>query len=140
VVQLIGVIGWEPHELDRVGGEFTATCRTVDLRAQMLLDRQGREVAERVTDPVHPRKIRRWTVLALAGPNHDLADVERCQALRTVDAVQVGLNLLDHEYLDDRPSIARCAELGIAVTIFEPLASGTCKRTPTPRPSTCLPS
>ena len=41
---------------------------------------------------------------------------------RPVDAVQVGLNLID--YLDDRADIARCGELGIAVTIYEPLASG----------------
>jgi aryl-alcohol dehydrogenase-like predicted oxidoreductase len=63
-------------------------------------------------------------VRAVGLSNYDLADVERCHAIRPVDAVQVGLNLLDQDYLDDRPSIARCGELGIAVTIFEPLASG----------------
>lgn len=61
-------------------------------------------------------------VRAIGLSNYDLADVERCHALRPVDAVQVGLNLCyDNE---DRPSIARCGEMGIAVTIFEPLASG----------------
>ena len=39
-----------------------------------------------------------------------------------MDAVQVGLNLID--YLDARQYIARCADLGIAVTIYEPVASG----------------
>jgi aryl-alcohol dehydrogenase-like predicted oxidoreductase len=61
-------------------------------------------------------------VRAVGLSNYDLADVERCHALRPVDAVQVGLNLCyDNE---DRPSIARCGEMDIAVTIFEPLASG----------------
>jgi aryl-alcohol dehydrogenase-like predicted oxidoreductase len=63
-------------------------------------------------------------VRAVGLSNYDLADVERCHAQRPVDAVQVGLNLIDNDYLDDRPSIARYGELGIAVTIFEPLASG----------------
>ncbi len=54
--------------------------------------------------------------------NYELEDVERCHAQRAVDVVQVGLSLID--YLEDRPYIARCSELGIAVTIYEPLASG----------------
>ena len=61
-------------------------------------------------------------VRAVGLSNYDVEDVERCHAERPVDAVQVGLNLID--YLDDRADIARCGELGIAVTIFEPLASG----------------
>jgi myo-inositol catabolism protein IolS len=61
-------------------------------------------------------------VRAVGLSNYDLEDVERCHAERPVDAVQVGLNLID--YLDDRADIARCGELGIAVTIFEPVASG----------------
>jgi aryl-alcohol dehydrogenase-like predicted oxidoreductase len=36
--------------------------------------------------------------------------------------VQVGLSLID--YVEDRPYIARCGELGIPVTIYEPLTSG----------------
>ncbi len=61
-------------------------------------------------------------VRAIGLSNYSLEDVERCHAERPVDAVQVGLSLID--YLEDRPSIARCGELGIGVTIFEPLASG----------------
>jgi myo-inositol catabolism protein IolS len=61
-------------------------------------------------------------VRAIGMSNYSLEDVERCHVQRPVDAVQVGLNLID--YADDRPSIAKCGELGIAVTIFEPLASG----------------
>ena len=61
-------------------------------------------------------------VRAIGLSNYRLEDVERCHAARRVDAVQVGLNLID--YLDDRAAIARCGELGIAVTIYEPLASG----------------
>jgi aryl-alcohol dehydrogenase-like predicted oxidoreductase len=61
-------------------------------------------------------------VRAIGLSNYDLEDVERCHAERHVDAVQVGLNLID--YLDDRAAIARCGDLGIAVTIFEPLAGG----------------
>jgi len=61
-------------------------------------------------------------VRAVGLSNYTIQDVERCHAQRPVDAVQVGLNLCyDH---DERPSIARCGELGIAATIFEPLASG----------------
>ena len=61
-------------------------------------------------------------VRAIGMSNYQLADVERCHAQRPVDVVQVGLNLID--YVDDRPYGASCGELGIAVTIFEPLASG----------------
>lgn len=61
-------------------------------------------------------------VRAIGMSNYALDDIERCHAQRPVDAIQTGLNLLD--FLDDRPLIAACAELGIAVTIYEPLASG----------------
>jgi aryl-alcohol dehydrogenase-like predicted oxidoreductase len=61
-------------------------------------------------------------VRALGLSNYEIEDVERCHRERPVDAVQVGLNLID--YLDVRASIATCERLGIAVTIFEPLASG----------------
>lgn len=61
-------------------------------------------------------------VRAIGLSNYGLEEVERCHAQRVVDVVQVGLSLID--YLDDRDYIARCAELGIAVTIYEPLASG----------------
>ena len=61
-------------------------------------------------------------VRAIGLSNYDIEDVERCHAQRPVDAVQVGLNLC--YYHEERPSIARCGELGIAATIFEPLASG----------------
>jgi myo-inositol catabolism protein IolS len=61
-------------------------------------------------------------VRAIGLSNYDLEDVRRCHSQRPVDVLQVGLNLID--YLDDRPAIARCDELGIPVTIFEPLASG----------------
>jgi aryl-alcohol dehydrogenase-like predicted oxidoreductase len=61
-------------------------------------------------------------VRAIGLSNYDLEDVGRCHSQRPVDVLQVGLNLID--YLDDRPAIARCDELGIPVTIFEPLASG----------------
>ena len=61
-------------------------------------------------------------VRAIGLSNYSIEDVERCHAERPVDAVQVGLSVID--YLDDRGSIARCGELGIGVTIFEPLASG----------------
>jgi aryl-alcohol dehydrogenase-like predicted oxidoreductase len=61
-------------------------------------------------------------VRAIGMSNYELEDVERCHASRAVDAVQVGLNMID--YLEDRPYIARCGELGIPVTIYEPLASG----------------
>lgn len=61
-------------------------------------------------------------VRAIGMSNYGLEDVERCHAQRPVDAVQVGLNLID--YLDDRPSIAACGRLGIAVTIYEPVAGG----------------
>ena len=45
-------------------------------------------------------------VRAIGLSNYSLEDVERCHAERPVDAVQVGLNLVD--YLADRPSIAGC--------------------------------
>jgi aryl-alcohol dehydrogenase-like predicted oxidoreductase len=61
-------------------------------------------------------------VRAIGMSNYDLADVARCNRQRPVDVVQVGLSLID--YLDDRATIAACGELGIAATIYEPLASG----------------
>lgn len=61
-------------------------------------------------------------VRAIGLSNYSIEDVERCHAMRPVDAVQVGLNLLD--YLADRPYIARCGQLGIAATIYEPVAGG----------------
>jgi aryl-alcohol dehydrogenase-like predicted oxidoreductase len=64
----------------------------------------------------------RGLVRAIGLSNYEIEDVERCHRQRSVDAVQMGLNLID--YLDDRPDIARCGELGIAVTIYEPVASG----------------
>jgi aryl-alcohol dehydrogenase-like predicted oxidoreductase len=65
----------------------------------------------------------RGLVRAIGLSNYLLEDVERCHAERAVDVVQVGLNLID--YLDDRPYVARCGDLGIAVTIYEPVAGGT---------------
>jgi aryl-alcohol dehydrogenase-like predicted oxidoreductase len=61
-------------------------------------------------------------VRAVGLSNYDLADVERCHAQRPVDALETGLSLID--YLEDREMIARCGELGIAVLIYEPVASG----------------
>jgi len=61
-------------------------------------------------------------VRAIGLSNYELEDVERCHASRSVDVVQVGLSMID--YLDARKYVARCRELGIAVTIYEPLASG----------------
>jgi aryl-alcohol dehydrogenase-like predicted oxidoreductase len=61
-------------------------------------------------------------VRAIGLSNYELEDVERCHASRPVDVVQVGLSMID--YLDARKYIVRCRELGIAATIYEPLASG----------------
>lgn len=61
-------------------------------------------------------------VRAIGLSNYDMEDVERCHAQRPVDAVQVGLSLID--YLEDRSYIQRCGELGIAATIYEPIAGG----------------
>jgi aryl-alcohol dehydrogenase-like predicted oxidoreductase len=61
-------------------------------------------------------------VRAIGLSNYELDDVVRCHRQRPVDAVQVGLSLID--YLEDRPYIASCGDLGIAVTIYEPLAGG----------------
>jgi aryl-alcohol dehydrogenase-like predicted oxidoreductase len=54
--------------------------------------------------------------------NHSDAKIEQCHAARAVDVVQEGLSLVDH--LDNRALARRCGELGVAVTIYEPLASG----------------
>lgn len=61
-------------------------------------------------------------VRAIGLSNYSLEEVARCHRQRPVDAVQVGLNLID--YLDDRSHIAQCGEMGIPVTIYEPVASG----------------
>jgi aryl-alcohol dehydrogenase-like predicted oxidoreductase len=54
--------------------------------------------------------------------NYDREDIAACHAQRPVDVIQTGLSLLD--YLDDRDLIAWCGQQGIAVTVFDPLASG----------------
>jgi len=54
--------------------------------------------------------------------NYDREDMARCHEQRPVDAIQTGLNVI--EYLEDRGMIAWCGEQGIAVTIYEPMASG----------------
>jgi len=59
---------------------------------------------------------------AIGMSNYTPDDVERCHAQRPVDAVQEGLSMI--EYLEDRPAFTRYGELGIGVTIYEPLASG----------------
>lgn len=61
-------------------------------------------------------------VRAIGISNYEINDIERCHAQRPVDVVQTGLSLID--YLEDRPMIARCGELDIAVAIYEPVASG----------------
>jgi aryl-alcohol dehydrogenase-like predicted oxidoreductase len=61
-------------------------------------------------------------VRAMGLSNYDVADIERCHAQRTVDLVQDGLSLVDH--LDARERFSRCAELGVPVVVYEPLASG----------------
>jgi aryl-alcohol dehydrogenase-like predicted oxidoreductase len=61
-------------------------------------------------------------VRAIGMSNYNIADIERCHAARSVDVVQEGLSLVDH--LDNRSVVGRCGELGVGVTIYEPLASG----------------
>jgi aryl-alcohol dehydrogenase-like predicted oxidoreductase len=61
-------------------------------------------------------------VRAIGMSNYDIADIERCNTARPVDVVQDGLSLVDH--LDNRSLVRRCGELGVGVTIYEPLASG----------------
>jgi aryl-alcohol dehydrogenase-like predicted oxidoreductase len=59
---------------------------------------------------------------AIGMSNYDIEKVEHCHEQRPVDAIQTGLSLLD--YLDDRPMVARCGDLGIGVTIYEPVCNG----------------
>jgi len=61
-------------------------------------------------------------VRAIGMSNYNIADIERCHAARPVDVVQEGMSLVDH--LDNRSVVGHCSELGVGVTIYEPLASG----------------
>jgi len=61
-------------------------------------------------------------VRAIGLSNYELDELERCHRQRPVDVIQDGLSLID--YLAARDAFARCAELGIAVTVYEPLAGG----------------
>jgi aryl-alcohol dehydrogenase-like predicted oxidoreductase len=61
-------------------------------------------------------------VRAIGLSNYSPEDVARCHAQRRVDAVQVGLSLID--YLGGRPAIAEWGQMGITVTIFEAVGSG----------------
>lgn len=60
--------------------------------------------------------------------NYEREVIARCHEQRPVDAIQTGLSVIDH--LDDRSTIAWCGENRIAVTIYEPLASGILTDTP----------
>jgi aryl-alcohol dehydrogenase-like predicted oxidoreductase len=62
------------------------------------------------------------SVRAIGMSNYDITAIERCNTARPVDVVQEGLSLVDH--LDSRSVARRCGELGVGVTIYEPLASG----------------
>lgn len=59
---------------------------------------------------------------AIGLSNYDREEIASCHAQRSVDVVQTGLSLLD--FLDDRDLIAWCGTQDIAVTVFDPLASG----------------
>lgn len=61
-------------------------------------------------------------VRAIGLSNYDQHDIARCHEERRVDVIQTGLSVID--YLEDRDMIAWCGRAGIAVTIYEPLASG----------------
>lgn len=61
-------------------------------------------------------------VRAIGMSNYNIAEIEHCHRERAVDVVQDGLSLVDH--LENRSVALRCGELGIGVTIYEPLASG----------------
>jgi aryl-alcohol dehydrogenase-like predicted oxidoreductase len=54
--------------------------------------------------------------------NYEVADIKQCHEQRRVDAIETGLNLID--YLGDRSLIRACGDLGIGVTIYEPVAGG----------------
>lgn len=60
--------------------------------------------------------------------NYEQEDIARCHQQRPVDVIQTGLSVID--YLDERDRIAWCGSQGIAVTIYEPLASGILTDTP----------
>ena len=60
--------------------------------------------------------------------NYEREDIGRCHEQHPVDVLQTGLSLID--YLGDRDLIAWCGEQQIAVTIYEPLASGILTDTP----------
>jgi aryl-alcohol dehydrogenase-like predicted oxidoreductase len=60
--------------------------------------------------------------------NYEVEDIRRCHEQRAVDVIQTGLSIID--YLDDRDLVSWCGESGIAVTIYEPLASGILTDTP----------
>ena len=61
-------------------------------------------------------------VRAIGMSNYNISEIECCHTARAVDVVQDGLSLVDH--LENRSVALRCGELGIGVTIYEPLASG----------------
>jgi aryl-alcohol dehydrogenase-like predicted oxidoreductase len=67
-------------------------------------------------------------VRSIGMSNYGQDDIARCHEERPVDVLQTGLSVID--YLDDRDMIAWCGQQGIAVTIFEPLASGVLTDTP----------
>jgi aryl-alcohol dehydrogenase-like predicted oxidoreductase len=61
-------------------------------------------------------------VRAIGMSNHARSEIERCHAVRPVDAVQEGLSIIDH--LDNRSLAEWCHHRGVGVTVYEPLASG----------------
>ena len=66
--------------------------------------------------------VQQGLVRAIGLSNYTMDQIESAHAERAVDVVQQGLSMIDH--LDERETIARCAELGIGAVTYEPMAGG----------------
>jgi len=123
-----GASGFRPEQVRQACEDSLRRLRRDHLDVYLLHwpDRTGVPLADTwgamaaLVDAGHAR--------AIGLSNYSRDDVARCHEQRPVDVIQDGLNLIDH--LDNRDMIAWCGERGIAVTIFEPLASGALTDTP----------
>ena len=114
--------GFRPDEIHAACRDSLARLRRDQIDAYLLHHPAHRSVPLDETWGAMAELAEQGLVRAIGMSNYFVGDIERCHAQRPVDVIQDGLSLVDH--LDLREKIRRCGELGIAATVYEPLAGG----------------
>lgn len=118
-----GASGFRPEQVRRACADSLRRLGRdhIDLYLLHWPDRSG-EVPLADTWGAMAELVEAGHVRAIGLSNYDREQLAGCHEDRRVDAIQTGLSVID--YLEDREMIAWCGGEDIAVTIYEPLASG----------------